>query len=374
MNERTRIESLPQGVRRAEQDGIDAYVSNPTTLTLMHCSTRKAPYAQWAAGKENTRLFQKIWLVLLLTGLLFSCSDDDSNPAPDFQPPAPAGFRHANARVNGINLHYVTGGQGDPVVLLHGFPQTWYEWNRIMPALGQRYTVIVPDLRGGGLSDKPVAANGYDKKLLAEDIHQLVQQLGHSRIKLVGHDIGLMVAYAYASLYPGEVDKLVVLDAPLPGIEPIWSLINQDPRSEHFRSYQQPGYEQTYVGQERQKLTEFYQRFSADGQVPFTGEELDVFVEAYTGAENLRGGFAWYRGFPTDIVDFGRFSQTKLTMPVLALGGAQASGPIMVPMMQQVALNVTGGSVDGLIPDSGHWVVEENPEVLLRELLAFFAQ
>jgi pimeloyl-ACP methyl ester carboxylesterase len=184
------------------------------------------------------------------------------------QPPAPAGFRHANARVNGINLHYVVGGQGEPVVLLHGFPQTWYEWHRIMPQLGERYTVIAPDLRGGGLSDKPVPANGYDKKLLAEDIHQLVQQLGHSKVRLVGHDIGLMVAYAYASLYPGEVEQLVVLDAPLPGIEPIWSFINQDPRSEHFRAYQQPGYEQTYVGQERQKLTEFYQRFSRTGRCP----------------------------------------------------------------------------------------------------------
>ena len=340
----------------------------------MRYPTRKQFYARWAGNKESTRFFQRIWLVLLLTGLLVSCSDDDQPSAPDLQPPAPAGFRHANARVNGINLHYVVGGRGEPVVLLHGFPQTWYEWNRIMPQLGERYTVIAPDLRGGGLSDKPVPANGYDKKLLAEDIHQLVQQLRHSRVRLVGHDIGLMVAYAYASLYPGEVEQLVVLDAPLPGIEPIWSFINQDPRSEHFRAYQQPGYEQTYVGQERQKLTEFYQRFSRDGQVPFSDEELDVFVEAYTGAENLRGGFEWYRGFPTDIVDFGRFSQTKLTMPVLALGGAQASGPIMIPMMSQVAVNVTGGSVNGLIPDSGHWVVEENPEVLLRELLAFFAR
>jgi pimeloyl-ACP methyl ester carboxylesterase len=128
------------------------------------------------------------------------------------------------------------------------------------------------------------------------------------------------------------------------------------------------------VGQERQKLTEFYQRFSGDGQVPFSDEELDVFVEAYTGAENLRGGFEWYRGFATDIVDFGRFSQTKLTMPVLALGGEFSSGPIMIPMMSEVALNVTGGTVNGLIPDSGHWVVEENPEVLLRELLTFFAR
>jgi pimeloyl-ACP methyl ester carboxylesterase len=207
----------------------------------MHYPTRKHFYARWAGNKESTRFFQRIWLVLLLAGLLVSCSDDDQPSAPDLQPPAPAGFRHANARVNGINLHYVTGGQGEPVVLLHGFPQTWYEWHRIMPQLGERYTVIAPDLRGGGLSDKPVPASGYDKKLLAEDIHQLVQQLGHSRVRLVGHDIGLMVAYAYASLYPGEVDQLVVLDAPLPGIEPIWSFINQDPRSEHFRAYQQPG-------------------------------------------------------------------------------------------------------------------------------------
>jgi hypothetical protein len=146
----------------------------------MHHSTSKHLYFQRAGSKVRTYFLRWHCLVLLLTGLLAGCKDDDGNPAPDFQPPAPAGFRHANAGVNGINLHYVVGGRGEPVVLLHGFPQTWYEWNRIMPQLGERYTVIAPDLRGGGLSDKPVPANGYDKKLLAEDIHQLVQGLGYS--------------------------------------------------------------------------------------------------------------------------------------------------------------------------------------------------
>ena len=169
---------------------------------------------------------------LLLVGLLLvlAACQDHQDPAPNLLPTAPAGFHHAFATVNGVRLHYVIGGQGELVVLLHGFPQTWYEWVRIMPQLGKRFTVITPDLRGGGLSDKPADQNGYSKKLQAEDIHQLVRQLGYRKVRLVGHDIGLMVTYAYASLYPSEVDKLVVMDAFLPGIEPIRSLVEADPR------------------------------------------------------------------------------------------------------------------------------------------------
>ena len=318
------------------------------------------------------------WLSLFLLLSISSCQYLEeivpSKPKNSVADLLPVGFKSRYAHVNGVRLHYVIGGKGEAIVLLHGFPQTWYEWARIMPQLSQGYTVIAPDLRGGGLSDKPAAQNGYDKKLLAEDIHQLVKQLGYSRIKLVGHDIGLMVAYAYASLYPNEVEKLVVMDAPLPGIEPVWSLISQDPRASHFSEFQVRGYENTLVGRERAYLEEFYKKVGYRQTIPFTEKELNAFVQAYTGADNLRGGFEWYRGFPTDVADNQRFSQTKLTMPVLALGGDESAGPLIVSLFASVAQNVTGGSVNGSIPQSGHWVVESQPEIVLRELLAFFEQ
>jgi pimeloyl-ACP methyl ester carboxylesterase len=310
-------------------------------------------------------------LVLGLLLLMVACNDH-KDVTPASQPPAPAGFRHAFAQVNGINLHYVTGGTGELVVLLHGFPQTWYEWAAIMPQLGQQYTVIAADLRGGGLSDKPIPANGYDKKLLAEDIHQLVKQLGYTKVRVVGHDIGMMVAYAYAALYPNEVSKLVVMDAPLPGIEPSWSYISS--LAIHFKTFQVRGYENTYVGQERPFLDAFYKMVGYRNTNPFSATDFDVFLTAYTGAANLRGGFEWYRGFPTDSVDNQRFQKTKLTMPVLALGGDESAGAIIVPLMSSVATNVTGGSVNGSIPQSGHWLLESQPAIVLRELQVFLAK
>lgn len=201
--------------------------------------------------------------------------------------------------------------------------------------------------------------------------HQLVTQLGYQKVRLVGHDIGLMVAYAYASLYPDEVDKVVVMAAFLPGIEPIRSLTEADPKVSHHSAFQQPVLENTLVGTGRAFLEEFYKKVGYRQRIPFTADELDAFVSAYTGAENLRGGFEWYRGFPTDVLDNQRFSQTKLTTPVLALGGDERVGPFIVPLFASIAQNVTGGSVNGNVPQSGHWLVEQHSDVVLRELLAF---
>lgn len=337
-------------------------------MKLLSFSLLPSPSVVVAAAC-STRRSGSVLLVGLL--LILAACQDHRDIAPNLLPTAPVGFRHAFATANGVRLHYVIGGQGEAVVLLHGFPQTWYEWVRIMPQLGQRFTVIVPDLRGGGLSDKPAAQNGYDYKLLAEDIHQLVSQLGYRKVRVVGHDVGMGVAYAYASLYPNEVDKLVVLDAFLPGIEPFWSQALSDPRVSYFSDFQQPGFENTLVGKERTFLEDFYKKVSYRQTIPFTADELNAFVTAYTGAENLRGGLEWYRGFPTDVQDNQRFSQTKLTMPVLALGGDESIGPYVVQLFASLAQNVTGGSVNGIVPRSGHWLVEDQPEIVLRELLLF---
>lgn len=312
-------------------------------------------------------------LALLLTVLalpMLGCGEDevvDQTPTQPQPAAAPAGFQHQTAEVNGITLHYVRGGSGAPLVLLHGWPETWYEWHRIMPALAERYTVIVPDMRGAGESSKP--PDGYTKRQMANDIHQLVRKIGFENqpIHLVGHDIGMMVAYAYAAQYPQGVSKLVLLDAPLPGIQPFWDFLLKDPRSWHFDFHGEVDLAASMVrGQEREYLTSFYEKF-AFNKTAFTEAELVEATRAYSLPGSLEAGFKWYATFPQDAQDFQAFSQTKLTMPVLALGGELSAGAFIVPMVEQVASNVTGGS----IAQSGHWLVQEQPEVLVQRLKDF---
>ncbi|HEX5749975.1 MAG TPA: alpha/beta hydrolase [Archangium sp.] len=306
-------------------------------------------------------------LLALLTASSLGCGEEVTQPEQPQPAPAPAGFRHETAQVNGLTLHYVRGGAGAPLVLLHGWPETWYEWHRVMPSLAERYTVIVPDLRGAGESSKP--AEGYTKKQMAEDIYQLVRQIGFvdQPIHLVGHDIGMMVAYAYAAQYPQAVSKLVLMDAPLPGIQPFWDFILLDPRSWHFDFHAEVELAEAMVkGQEREYLQSFYQKFALN-KTAFTEEELREATRAYSQPGALAAGFKWYMTFPLDVQDNQLFAQRKLTMPVLALGGEASAGPFMVPMVQQVAENVTGGA----IPQSGHWIAQEQPEELVRRLKDF---
>ncbi|HYO70419.1 MAG TPA: alpha/beta hydrolase, partial [Archangium sp.] len=277
------------------------------------------------------------------------------------------GFSHGTAQVNGITLHYVRGGSGTPLVLLHGWPETWFEWHRIMPALAGHYTVIAPDLRGAGESSKP--EDGYTKRQMADDIHQLVRALGFENepIYLAGHDIGLMVAYAYAAQFPEGVRKLVLMDAPLPGVEPFWNFILTDPRSWHFDFHAEPDVSVPLVqGHERDYLTSFYKKFAYDKEA-FTEEEIREATRAYSAPGALAAGFKWYAAFPQDAQDNQVFMQRKLTMPVLALGGEASSGAFIVPMVQQVAEDVTGGA----IPRSGHWLAQEQPEALVQRLKDF---
>ena len=321
-----------------------------------------------------------LFVLFLATMLgLTACGDDtDSDPGQQLDaavdPIAPAqppeGFQSAFATVNGVRLHYVSGGSGDLVVLLHGWPQTWYEWHRIMPDLAAQYTVVAPDLRGGGDSDKPVPDEaGYSKRLLAQDIHALVTELGFDRAIIVGHDIGMMVAYAYAAQYPDEVRGLVMMDAPLPGVEPVWSEILKNPLSWHFGFHAEVELASSLVaGQEREYLTAFYAKF---GNIDaFTDDEINEYVRVYSDPDAMRGGFEWYRGFAIDEVDNATFAATKLAMPVLAVGGEFSSGPFMEAIATAVADNSRSVSIAG----SGHWITEEQPQALAEELMTFFGQ
>lgn len=276
----------------------------------------------------------------------------------------PANFKHQTANVNGINIHYVIGGQGEPLVLVHGFGQNWYMWNRLLPELSKHFTVIAPDLRGVGESDKPV--DGYDKKTMATDIHELVESLGYKSINLVGHDIGLMVAYAYAAQYPGDVKKLALLDALLPGIEPVWKQISTTVW--HFGFFARPIAGDLVAGQEGEFLTDFWPQVGHVKE-PFTKEEKEEFIRAYATKGSTTGSFHWFGEFPQDVLDNHEFMKTKLTMPVLAMGGEYFSAPFLADHSKLVASNVTEVKIMG----SGHWVVQEKTDQVQKGLMDFFA-
>jgi pimeloyl-ACP methyl ester carboxylesterase len=270
-------------------------------------------------------------------------------------------FSHHMASVNGIQMHYVTGGQGDPVVLLHGWPQTWYEWRHVMPALAENYTVIVPDLRGLGDSSKPVT--GYDGKTTAEDIYQLVSQLGFKDIFLVGHDFGVQIAYSYAAAHPDEVRRLVILDVPIPGIGPgenitgLWwaqfHMVRDIP-------------EMLIDGHERQYLTWFY-RYTCN-PAAITKDDIDEYVSHYSAPGGMRAGFEYYRALFDDIKQNKEYSTVKLPMPILVLGGECSFGTTALDSMRLLATDVHGG----VVPDSGHWIPEEQPDFIIEQFVNFF--
>jgi pimeloyl-ACP methyl ester carboxylesterase len=273
----------------------------------------------------------------------------------------------------GLRLHFVTAGKGErAIVLLHGFPQTWWQWRAIIPGLvAAGFRVIAPDYRGAGHSWRP--AGGYDKQTMAGDIQRLLRE--HLQIEgpvvLVGHDIGLMVAHAYAQRYRGEVSHLVVVDAPLPGTA-VFDRLRSDPRVWHFAFHgARDAAEMLVTGRERKYLQTFFNARSSDPSA--IGEsDLEIYVSAYSAPGALRAGFELYRAFDLDAQDnrVALMRKGKLTLPVLAVGGAMStSGPLVEQMMHEVAEDVTGIRV----PDTAHWIAEENPEAFVAALLDFVA-
>jgi len=277
-------------------------------------------------------------------------------------------FSHHMTSVNGTQLHYVMGGKGDPVVLLHGWPETWYEWRHVMPTLAKNHTVIVPDLPGLGDSKPPTS---YDTKTVAAYIHQLVTQLGLESIYLVGHDIGTIVAYPYAAAYPSEVKKLVVIESPIPGFFPPgrlpswWIILNQVPDIPEF----------LVEGREREYLSWFYQN-EAYNSAAIPQAAIDEYASHYSAPGGMRAGFDYYRAIPEDTSQNLNYSKIKLTMPVLALGASyykyigNVTMPLTIYGMHQVAENVTGI----VVPNSGHWIPEEQPKFLAEQLTKFFSE
>jgi pimeloyl-ACP methyl ester carboxylesterase len=283
-------------------------------------------------------------------------------------------FSHNTASVNGIQLHYVIGGQGDPVVLLHGWPETWYAWHRVMPALAKNYTVIAPDLRGLGDSSKPVT--GYDGKTLAEDIHQLVTQLGFKTIFLVGHDIGSFVVYPYAAAHPTEVKRLVVMDVPPPGFFPP-PQVNGGPPLWWILFHQTPDVPEALTqGKEMEYLSWHYQNL-AYNRAAITQEAINEYVSHYSAPGGMRAGFEHYRAMPQDAIQNQNYSKTKLTMPVLALAGGYIptfGGNTTIPSLVEYGMKLLAQNVTGItVPNSGHYIAEEQPDVAVKLLNNFLS-
>lgn len=276
--------------------------------------------------------------------------------APQSAPQSPAITRH-DIEANGLRLHYLQAGsqQNDitPVLLLHGYAETSHMWEPLMAQLGAQRVVIAPDLPGAGNSDIP--ASGYDKKTLAQDIHALVQALGYRKVKLVGHDIGLMVAYAYAAQYPDEVESITLMDAFLPGVgdwQKVWLLRDKW----HFNFYGATPLA-LVDGRERIYFEHFWNDFAADPKHSVPEADRERYSAAYARPGRMQAGFEYFHAFPQDAADFAAFAKTPLTMPMLVLAGEKASGTFLIDQAKLVDTNVQGV----VIPGAGHWLMEEAP-------------
>jgi pimeloyl-ACP methyl ester carboxylesterase len=278
----------------------------------------------------------------------------------------PAELRTQEIAANGATIHVRVGGTGPAVVLLHGYGETGDMWAPLAEDLVRDHTVVVPDLRGLGLSSKP--ETGFDKKTQAGDVAGVLDALKIDRADLVTHDIGNMVGYAFAVQHPERVRRFVLIDAPVPGIGP-WEEILKNPLLWHFR-FGGPDMERLVEGRERIYLDRFWNEFSA---VPsrFSEAAREHYAKLYALPGAMHSGFAQFAAFDQDAVDNKAFlaAKGKLGMPVLAIGGEKSFGPMMATVMRFAASDVT----EGIIPDSGHWIMEENPtatSVMVRSFLS----
>ena len=269
------------------------------------------------------------------------------------QPSLPSSFQAKTVHSpEGADIFVRWGGTGAVVVLIHGYAENSDSWAPLAADLMKDHTVVVPDLRGIGRSSKPTG--GYDKKTQAKDIRAVVTALGFDRTFVVAHDIGNMVAYAYAAMYPDKVERLVVMDAPIPGIDP-WNTILLNPGVWHF-NFHGPDAERLIAGRERIYFDRIWDDFTGDPSEPDEATR-NFFTATYAQPGGMRAGFAQFTAFSTDAADNKVFEQVKLTMPVLAVGGEKSFGALQAVIMRHVAINVQ----EAVVPRSGHWLMEESP-------------
>ncbi|WP_433338776.1 alpha/beta fold hydrolase [Spirillospora sp. CA-294931] len=286
------------------------------------------------------------------------------------------GFSSRHADVNGVRLHYVTGGEGEPLLLLGGWPQTWWQWHKVMPALARRYRVIAVDLRGMGGSSKP--EGGYDKKTMALDIRELTRHLGLGRVSVAGHDIGAMVAFAFAANHPDAVEKIVLLDVPHP--DENWSAMRLLPEPDQhvdsdigfgarvylwwFAFNQVRGLPERLLDGRTRLLVDWLFERQAHDPGSIDERSREIYTRAYSTADAVRAGNRWYQAFNRDIVDARAYP--KVTAPILALGG-QANYPFLKEVLPSKGTRVEVTEVT----DCGHYIPEEQPEVVIDAVRSF---
>jgi pimeloyl-ACP methyl ester carboxylesterase len=279
------------------------------------------------------------------------------------EPQAGSTIASSNLEVDGLKLHYLTAGKGPPVVLLHGYAETSRMWRPIIPSLAEKFLVIAPDLPGIG--DSAIPKDGLDMKTAAIRMHALVKKLGVSKARVVGHDIGLMVAYAYAAQFPAEVEKLVLMDAFLPGVAG-WEAIYNSPGIWHFR-FNGPTPEKLVAGRERIYFEHFWNDFAADKTRSIPELDRVAYATAYARPGRMRAGWAYFVSFPQAAKDFAELSKTKLTMPLLTIGGDKATGQALGEQARLVASDFKVV----VLPNTGHWVLEENFKETSEALRSF---
>ncbi|WP_042414876.1 alpha/beta fold hydrolase [Streptacidiphilus anmyonensis] len=283
----------------------------------------------------------------------------------------PAGFAEHRTRANGITVDYVRGGHGPTLVLLHGYPETWYEYRDVLPTLARHYTVIAPDLRGAGGSSAP--ATGYDKKTMAQDVYALLTELGlQHHIDLVGHDIGSMVAYSYAAQHPDEVSRLVLSEAPIPdqSIYRFPALTAQGPGVWNFGFFNVTDGlpEQMIHGREQTWVDLFIRMFAVRKDAAAAPDAVSVYARGISDPAHLRASLGWFRSLGQDIRDNAVLSKKPLPMPVLAVGASNSLGANVADQVRTYAAHVQGV----VIPNSGHWIFEEHPQEMAQLLMRFF--
>jgi microsomal epoxide hydrolase len=288
--------------------------------------------------------------------------------------PELTGFDHRFANVDGVRLHYVIGGKldGPVVVLLAGFPESWFAWRKVMKLLAPAFRIIAPDLPGQGDSDRP--ANGYDTRALAEAVHGLLQKLGIDRYAMAAHDVGAWVAYPYAALFSSEMRRLALLDAGIPGItlpEALPTHPDRAWRTWHFAFHALPDLPETLIaGRERPYLDWFLRRKTANPET-FSDADIDEYLRVFTKDGGLRAGLGYYRAAALSARQNRELAERgKLPMPVLALGADQGSIADMATPLRSFAEDVRGS----VMANCGHFIPEEQPEATARALTDFFAE
>jgi pimeloyl-ACP methyl ester carboxylesterase len=273
------------------------------------------------------------------------------------------GIASRTAEIDGLRIHYLVAGRGPAVILLHGYAETSLMWRPLMPSLANKFTVIAPDLPGIG--DSGIPSDGLDMKTAAIRMHALATSLGIKKARVVGHDIGLMVAYAYAAQFSKEVEKLVVMDAFLPGVDQ-WQAVYNNPELWHFR-FHGPTPEKLVRGRERIYFDYYWNDFAADGTRSIPEQDRKAYVAAYARPGRMKAGWAYFASFDKAARDFAQLAQNRLSIPVLSIGGEKSLGAVLGQQMKLVALDVTVV----VLPGTGHWLMEEQPKETMDALMKF---